>query len=630
MYQVAYSRQTAPLYENGLQRNPSNVSTPAAPHLSISTSNPLPSAMNRMPSDVFSPVASQPSALSSTFSYALTPIGKTPAFEPQNPGLSLAADSERPLSGMNNENVAPGSINLPAGHAAMLIRRLPRNTSHEALRTMLLFTKNFINTTFVPNTYPDDGDLLTAVAFFETRSAAEEAREMLNGKRNSTNEANMIVEVILDAPSATAMLQRRNTIDQVPRSSVINSLSQVTPPGLASQPNLLSRFDQGVASNGTVGHNDFQSPDQASRLQSLFSSQSPLGDGLNGRPRITGKSVIDQEVDEDTGELLKDPIAYARNGHSGSMAMPRRSTNPPMPLSNFGNLSLSTNLTSPSLQSFGSGTSTRPTPSSAMSPNFPNIGPNNGYHQTTYHRLNYPPVNPADQNPPCNTLYVGNLPPDTSEDELKALFSRQRGYKRMIFRQKPNGPICFVEFDDISWATKSLKELYGYELSNSIKGGIRLSFSKNPLGVRNSQAGNMHSTNPMTSHASINAINGPGLIGTPRFSTASGPPPGLSAPPGLPIPMGMATNGLPSPHPGHNNGTSSNTFVPNPGLGIGINPIGNGMGRLRQASLNDTIIGNPAAGPALSAMNGAGYPDYMMGPILKRHGVRELWTLHVN
>ncbi|CAI4218224.1 unnamed protein product [Parascedosporium putredinis] len=90
------------------------------------------------------------------------------------------------------------------------------------------------------------------------------------------------------------------------------------------------------------------------------------------------------------------------------------------------------------------------------------------------------PVNPADQNPPCNTLYVGNLPIDTSEEELKAIFSKQRGYKRLCFRTKQNGPMCFVEFEDVSFATKALHELYGQPLHNSVKGGIRLSFSKNP------------------------------------------------------------------------------------------------------------------------------------------------------
>lgn len=103
-----------------------------------------------------------------------------------------------------------------------------------------------------------------------------------------------------------------------------------------------------------------------------------------------------------------------------------------------------------------------------------------------------PPANPADQNPPCNTLYVGNLPPDATEQELRQLFSSQGGFRRLSFRNKNgngngHGPMCFVEFEDVSYATRALAELYGRKLpraTSNNKGGIRLSFSKNPLGVR--------------------------------------------------------------------------------------------------------------------------------------------------
>ncbi|KAI8354080.1 hypothetical protein BD560DRAFT_408066 [Blakeslea trispora] len=92
--------------------------------------------------------------------------------------------------------------------------------------------------------------------------------------------------------------------------------------------------------------------------------------------------------------------------------------------------------------------------------------------------------NPADQNPPCNTLYVGNLPPNTSEEELRQIFSVCKGYRRMCFRTKPQGPMCFVEFEDIVFASQALNELQGHNLTNSIKGGIRLSYSKNPLFIK--------------------------------------------------------------------------------------------------------------------------------------------------
>jgi RNA recognition motif-containing protein len=89
------------------------------------------------------------------------------------------------------------------------------------------------------------------------------------------------------------------------------------------------------------------------------------------------------------------------------------------------------------------------------------------------------------ENPPCNTLYVGNLPPNASELELRAIFSGLYGFRRLSFKPKLGAsPMCFVEFEDIRTATMAMEALYGTMLSNSTKGGIRLSYSKNPLGVR--------------------------------------------------------------------------------------------------------------------------------------------------
>ncbi|KAI9503131.1 hypothetical protein BX070DRAFT_183241, partial [Coemansia spiralis] len=94
-------------------------------------------------------------------------------------------------------------------------------------------------------------------------------------------------------------------------------------------------------------------------------------------------------------------------------------------------------------------------------------------------------VNSNDQNPPCNTLYVGNLPTSAKEEELRQLFRGAIGYKRMSYRAKPNsGPMCFVEFESIDFATLAMSELDGRMLSTSVGSGIRLSYSKNPLGVR--------------------------------------------------------------------------------------------------------------------------------------------------
>jgi hypothetical protein len=180
---------------------------------------------------------------------------------------------------------------------------------------------------------------------------------------------------------------------------------------------------------------------------------------------------------------------------------------------------------------------------------------------------------------------------DTSEDELKAIFSKQRGYKRLCFRTKHNGPMCFVEFEDISFATKALNELYGAQLHNSVKGGIRLSFSKNPLGVRAGQPGGTAPTTPLNVSGPVN-MNGFGNATPAGFTTASGPPPGLLAPPGLNMNV-PSTNGAIHPSPPLNQGF---------GIGVGI---GNGsMTSLRGMPLN--------SGPAGQSVGGM-YPDYMLG-----------------
>lgn len=85
----------------------------------------------------------------------------------------------------------------------------------------------------------------------------------------------------------------------------------------------------------------------------------------------TDGMIIKINLDEETGELLKDPVGYAQNGHA-NMPHTRRSTNPSIPTSRFANLSLSTNVTSPPIQGYSNGTGGRmglPTPASAMPPN---------------------------------------------------------------------------------------------------------------------------------------------------------------------------------------------------------------------------------------------------------------------
>lgn len=86
--------------------------------------------------------------------------------------------------------------------------------------------------------------------------------------------------------------------------------------------------------------------------------------------------------------------------------------------------------------------------------------------------------------PPCNKLYVSNLPAETSQEELEDIFSTQPGYKWISFQGGADGPLCYVEFSDAAKAARALRKFYGWPLKNSRMGGIRLSFSKDNFGNR--------------------------------------------------------------------------------------------------------------------------------------------------
>lgn len=457
----------------------------------------------------------------------------------------------------------------------IILRRLPRNTGIDALRSMLLFAKDLNRVEFVSPTRTEDNGYATAIATFRTAAGAVEAQERLNGKPNASNEANMIVEVA-DGEHANSFASRRNTIDGDTSRQQISPASSNGSSNNSASHRQSSRFGETFAATASQAVQspkgsmplhispDFPNPESSTHYHNLFSPQSPVGNGFGDNFRNAGRSVInDDTLDDDTGALLRDPLAYARNGHQqGTRRTTTNGSQAQMPPTNaFGSLSLNTaaaNGSNGNSHNNSSLTSPRPmqprrqSSSAAGTPAGLHGMQTNGNFTAPYARYNHPPANPADQNPPCNTLYVGNLPLDTSEDELKQLFSKQRGYKRLCFRVKQNGPMCFVEFEDTSFATKALNELYGHMLHNSVKGGIRLSFSKNPLGVRTGQMNGMGPTSPLGPQAM--AFGGNGLYPPPGFSSPSGPPPGLGAtlpPPSLrgPSQHGAQMSPLPSHQP---------------------------------------------------------------------------------
>ncbi|KAL9579691.1 MAG: hypothetical protein Q9212_004956 [Teloschistes hypoglaucus] len=537
-------------------------------------------------------------------SHTLSPMSKPNPFDLDPNYASNAIGSERNGSRSETEAVS-----------AILMRRLPKNTSGEALRTMFLFAKDFVGAEFVPTEVHEDKGYLSAIVRFRSANAAHEARALLDGKQNAANETPMIVEVLRLSPPVGGLGPRRNTTDMASSRAATDSTSSTSSAAAQAQ-RQSSRFNSTFrsrdrispsASSGQASVGELPAPDMVSPFHSFYSPPMMMGQHMGDRHRVSGKAIIDEDgIDDEPGDFLKDTVGYVQHEFPGPLGhMTRRATSSQIPTSRFGGLSLSTTkATSPPMQGLVSPRSNGPlqSPTAAMSPtSLGNMGVNGGYQVTNQHfqRHNYPPVNPADQNPPCNTLYVGNLPPDTSEDELKAMFSKQRGYKRLCFRTKQNGPMCFVEFEDISFATKALNELYGHLLHNSLKGGIRLSFSKNPLGVRTGQPGSMGPPTPLSLQG---PMHGMGRLGSmAAFSTASGPPPGLSAPPGLGSPLDMPNGHVDGLGGQVNGGLMSTGFGSN---GLGINGfVGSGL-KTSPAS---------SAGAPWPSSNGFPFSGYVVG-----------------
>ncbi|OIW31006.1 hypothetical protein CONLIGDRAFT_296486 [Coniochaeta ligniaria NRRL 30616] len=497
--------------------------------------------------------ASKPSFAPSTSSRA-SPFPAAPgatknamaasAFPPQAQPLRPPVTSQSNYSTLSMASGRPFDrdyVNMPIGHpfasslppavSSALIRRLARDTSEDMLKVMLTFSKDLSNIEVLPPDQDDRG-FRSAVLKFRTQAGAHEAKNMLDGKPNITGDANMVVEILEGSPTMSGRRYPNDIpVPVAPSTSASSTASSNSSVRQGSRFNGIFQPLENLSAPINGYYENGQSSAENGHYATMYNTQSPIGN--HRRPGVdSGKALIKNDTadDDETSQLLsdlhpsKDPVGYGEH----NMVSQRRSTAPHLPVSQMRNLSLNTNMDiGPSsmppygqsgLAHFGH---------ASMSPTAMAGSGSHAQFNQNYRNHQFPPVNPADQNPPCNTLYVGNLPANTSEEELKAMFSKQRGYKRLCFRTKQNGPMCFVEFEDVSFATKALNELYGHPLHNSVKGGIRLSFSKNPLGVRSGQNPNQSGVGAMP------GMNG--MMSGPAngYAAATGPPPGISGPPGF-------------------------------------------------------------------------------------------------
>lgn len=543
---------------SGDSASPSSYGYPRASQQSSSTrTSPIGPPTNHNTTATTNPTAPAPAPTTTA------PMAASILHPPQS--LPPAQSAYAPYgyySARSSDRDAPSRTGPPSdvSRATLHIHGLPNNANEQYVRVLCTFTEQ--NLIHIELTAPQEGSgtSRSAVLHLTSPQAAWDVKNTLHGKNG----------LIVDSPTSIGHTSGSSSSGPSSTTSPDVGTSQSSrfeaafaPLPRTSPPNGEDHVRNGVLHYGESTYGRMNS----------FSPLSQTANPFNERQRVTSVALINEATDDDdTGDIINNPVAYAENG---SYSTQRRATAPHISLSaQMAGLSLNTGANGISTAQRGQSVMYPPPPAYSNTRSPTALNGNIGYMQPTFLTVNGrtqlrapPPANPADHNPPCNTLYVGNLPMDASEDELRRLFASQRGYRRMCFRTKPNGPMCFVEFDDITCATKALKDLYGFTLSNSKKGGIRLSFSKNPLGVRatpqpgQGPAGSLAGVNGMPTHTT----NGSGV----------NPPPGLRMPPGLGASR-SASSYSSSTMPNGGSMTSGNiSYVPSTSNGSNALPLAN-------------------------------------------------------
>ncbi|XP_042491568.1 RNA-binding protein L isoform X2 [Macadamia integrifolia] len=86
---------------------------------------------------------------------------------------------------------------------------------------------------------------------------------------------------------------------------------------------------------------------------------------------------------------------------------------------------------------------------------------------------------------PCPTLFVANLGPACSEQELTEVFSRCHGFLKLKMQNRFGAPVAFVDFQDVDCSATALNHLQGTRLYSSTDDeGMRLEFAKSRMGLR--------------------------------------------------------------------------------------------------------------------------------------------------
>ncbi|KAL9235455.1 hypothetical protein vseg_010213 [Gypsophila vaccaria] len=82
---------------------------------------------------------------------------------------------------------------------------------------------------------------------------------------------------------------------------------------------------------------------------------------------------------------------------------------------------------------------------------------------------------------PCSTLFIANLGPKCSEEELRQTLSQHPGFNGLKMRSRRGMPIAFADYEEVQQATNAMQALQDSTLPSSDRGGMLIEYARSKM-----------------------------------------------------------------------------------------------------------------------------------------------------
>lgn len=82
---------------------------------------------------------------------------------------------------------------------------------------------------------------------------------------------------------------------------------------------------------------------------------------------------------------------------------------------------------------------------------------------------------------PCSTLFIANLGPNCSKEELRGALSKYPGFNGLKLRSRGGMPVAFADYEEVEQAAEAMEALQGSMLPSSDRGGMHIEYARSKM-----------------------------------------------------------------------------------------------------------------------------------------------------